>query len=97
MEALRGAGAILKAEDHHYVRLERIHVNEASRADLPAFDGIVRHREYYGLYIKYAIDLGPQQVKVIEKNDGMNIHKPGDAVTVHIHPKDVMSYPAAGS
>ena len=33
-------------------------------------------------------------IKVIEKNDGVNIYSPGQAVTVLINPGDVMAYPA---
>ena len=51
-------------------------------------------QEYYGLYIKYYITAAGQTIKVIEKNDGINIYEPGDTVTVGIHPADVMSYAA---
>ena len=50
-------------------------------------------REYYGLYIKYYIDLGFQTVKVIEKNDGVRIYEEGQQVSVVIDPRDVMAYP----
>ena len=95
VEALAALGAALRPEDHHYIRLERIPVNEAPKAGILTLDGIVKSREYYGLYIKYTIDIGLQQVKVMEKNDGVNIYAPGEAVTVNIHPKDIMSYPAS--
>jgi iron(III) transport system ATP-binding protein len=54
----------------------------------------VDSREYYGLYIKYYIDLGSQTIKVIEKNDGVNIYEAGQQVKVVLNPKDVMAYPA---
>ena len=54
--------------------------------------GVIESREYYGLYIKYYIRVAGQTVKVIEKNDGINIYESGDSVTVGIHPRDVMSY-----
>ena len=34
-----------------------------------------------------------QTVKVIEKNDGINIYEEGERVQVGIHPDDIMSYP----
>ena len=50
-------------------------------------------REYYGLYIKYYIDLGSQTIKVIERNDGVSLYDVGDNVTVQINAADLMSYP----
>ena len=57
-------------------------------------DGVVENIEYYGLYIKYYIDVGSQILKAIEKNDGINIYAPGEKVTVAMKPTDVMSYDA---
>ena len=56
--------------------------------------GVVDSREYYGLYIKYYIRLAGQTIKVIEKNDGVNIYEAGQAVKVVMDPRDVMAYPA---
>jgi len=58
---------------HNYIRLERIHVNTQPKDGDVVIPGTVKSREYYGLYIKYTIDLGCQPIKVIEKNDGINI------------------------
>ena len=90
------AGANLKATDHNYIRLERMHVNVEPRPGQLAVDGTVTSREYYGLYIKYYIDLGSQTVKVIEKNDGVRIYEVGQQVKVIIDPRDVMAYPPDG-
>jgi len=87
------AGAALKATDHNYIRLERMHVNVDPLPGQLALDGTVTSREYYGLYIKYYIDLGSQTVKVIEKNDGVRIYEVGQQVKVIIDPRDVMAYP----
>ena len=86
-------GAGLKVTDHNYIRLERMHVNIPPQPGQLAFDGTVTSREYYGLYIKYYIDLGCQTVKVIEKNDGVRIYEVGQKVSVIIDPRDVMAYP----
>ena len=86
-------GAGLKVTDHNYIRLERMHVNIPPQPGQLAFDGTVTSREYYGLYIKYFIDLGCQTVKVIEKNDGVRIYEVGQKVSVIIDPRDVMAYP----
>ena len=90
------AGAELKATDHNYIRLERMHVNVDPRPGQLSVDGTVTSREYYGLYIKYYIDLGSQTVKVIEKNDGVRIYEVGQQVKVIIDPRDVMAYPPDG-
>ena len=90
------AGANLKATDHNYIRLERMHVNVDPRPGQLSVDGTVTSREYYGLYIKYYIDLGSQTVKVIEKNDGVRIYEVGQQVKVIIDPRDVMAYPPEG-
>ena len=35
-----------------------------------------------------------QTIKVIEKNDGVNIYEPGQKVKVVMDPRDIMAYPA---
>ncbi len=77
---------------NHFVRLERIRVNREARAGELSLPGTIESREYYGLYIKYYIAAAGQTVKVIERNDGINIYEPGEQVTVGIHPDDLMSY-----
>ena len=86
------AKAKLDPAKHNYVRLERLHVNVEPRAGQVALDGVVTMREYYGLYIKYYIDLGSQTIKVIEKNDGVRIYEEGQRVQVILDPTDVMAY-----
>ena len=90
---LLDAGADVNASLHNYIRLERIHVNIPPQAEHVVFEGRVESAEYYGLYIKYYIDLGFQTVKVIEKNDGVNLYEEGQTVRVVIDPKDLMFYP----
>ena len=85
VSALRAAGAEVDASKHNYIRLERLHVNIA-------LDGTVESCEYYGLYIKYYIHVGTQSLKVIEKNDGVNIYDPGQRVKVILNPNDIMAY-----
>ena len=84
----------LAKDHHHFVRLERLRVNQKDDDGAILLPGVVESQEYYGLYIKYYINVGPQVFKVIEKNDGINIYEPGEKVTVGVHPGDVMSYPA---
>ena len=91
---LIAAGAEVDPAKHNYVRLERLHVNVEPRPGQLALPGTVTMREYYGLYIKYYIDLGSQTIKVIEKNDGVNIYEEGQKVNVILDPRDIMAYPA---
>ena len=98
VEKLNAKGAQLDPTHHHYIRLERVHVNDARHAESGAvsLSGTVESREYYGLYIKYYINVGSQTLKVIERNDGVHLHDTGDAVTVTVHPDDLMSYAPDG-
>ncbi len=75
---------------NNYIRLERLKLN--SQED---FWGIVTSREYYGLYIKYYLDIGGVTMKAIEKNDGVNLHEIGDSIAVSIDVKDIMAYDKA--
>ena len=84
----------LDANEHHFIRLERLRVNQPQREREIILEGMVESREYYGLYIKYFINVGTQVLKVIEKNDGVNIYEAGQVVNVGLGLADVMSYPA---
>ena len=91
-----GAGVVkglgLPEGKHHFIRLERVRVNRPKDENEFQTPGVIENREYYGLYIKYYINAAGQTIKVIEKNDGINIYEPGETVTIGIHPQDVMSY-----
>ena len=90
----------LPADQVHYIRLERISVRAAendgkeavSAGQTVSLDGVIESQEYYGLFIKYTIKTAGQTLKVVEKNDGINIYEPGDRVILRIDPKDIMSY-----
>ena len=92
VDAMRAAGAALSSARHNYIRLERLHVNVPPTPVQVELDGVVESREYYGLYIKYYIQVCGQTLKVIEKNDGVRIYEEGQTVKVVIDPRDVMSY-----
>ncbi len=91
----------LPANQAHYIRLERIAVQTAentsgkgAQADDQAavFEGVIESQEYYGLFIKYTIQAAGQTLKVVEKNDGINIYDPGESVLLRINPADIMHY-----
>ncbi len=85
-------GLRLNPDQNHFIRLERVRVNRPEDADEFRARGLIESREYYGLYIKYYIQVCGQTIKVIEKNDGINIYEAGEEVTIGIHPSDVMTY-----
>ena len=82
----------LNPKQNHFIRLERVRVNNVKNDGALQLKGVIESREYYGLYIKYYINLGGQTIKAIEKNDGINIYEAGEEVTVCLHPADIMSY-----
>ena len=82
LKELKAAGAAVDLTKHNYIRLERLHVNQTPTQGEVVLRGTVESREYYGLYIKYYITLDGQTIKVIEKNDGVNIYEPGQDVNV---------------
>ncbi|MDO4837531.1 MAG: ABC transporter ATP-binding protein [Clostridia bacterium] len=82
----------LNPNQNHFIRLERVRVNNVKNDGALQLKGVIESREYYGLYIKYYINLGDQTIKAIEKNDGINIYEAGEEVTVCLHPADIMSY-----
>ena len=94
LKELKAAGAVVDLNKHNYIRLERLHVNQTPAEGEVSLKGVVEMREYYGLYIKYYITLDGQTIKVIEKNDGVNIYEPGQEVTVLLNPRDIMAYEA---
>ena len=94
VQHLNDRGAGLDAAMHNYIRLERLHVNVQPRDGELALSGVVESREHYGLYIKYYITVEGQTLKVIEKNDGVNIYEPAQQVSVVINPAHVMAYEA---
>ena len=94
VQHLNDWGAGLDTAMHNYIRLERLHVNVQPRDGELALSGVVESREYYGLYIKYYITVEGQTLKVIEKNDGVNIYEPAQQVSVVINPAHVMAYEA---
>ena len=93
VDKLINCGAKISRTDHHYVRLERLHVNGSEKPGILTLKGKVVMREYFGLYIKYYIESEHQTLKVMVRNDGINIYEEGQNVTVNINPADLMSYP----
>ena len=85
-------GAKLDPAKATYVRLERIHVNEEDIPGAAQIKGEVVGREYYGLYIKFMLNVCGQIIKCIEKNDGTKYFNVGETVSVAINPDNLMVY-----
>ena len=92
---LSASGVPVNTSKHNYIRLERLQVGTDAKPGQLVLPGRVENREYYGLYIKYYINVGPQVIKVIEKNDGIHIYEEGQDISVILDPKDIMAYPAS--
>ena len=92
-EELAKRSSAISKDNHNYIRLERIQVNVPADGGQLELPGVVVSREYYGLYIKYYVRAGQDEIKVIEKNDGVRIYEEGQQVTLVIDPADVMAYP----
>ena len=82
----------LNRNQNHFIRLERVRVNQPRLDGETVVDGVIESREYYGLYIKYYIRCEGQTIKVIERNDGTVIYEAGEQVHVGIHPRNLMCY-----
>ena len=85
-------GRSIDPDKHAYIRLERLHVNDARVEGRAVFPGKVAGSEYFGLYIKYQLDVNGQTLKCIDKNDGRQYLRKGDGVEVSIDPADLMVY-----
>lgn len=75
-----------------YIRLEKLHVNEQFAGDMLKVQAAVKNYEYYGLYIKYTLDVHGKTIKVIEKNSGKPLYDIGENVSVSFRAQDIMQY-----
>lgn len=82
----------IKINQHCYIRLERLHVNDLVEGDSLKTDAVVQSYEYYGLYIKYSLKVQNHILKVIEKNSGKPLYQIGDKVTLSFNPNNIMQY-----
>ena len=77
---------------HHYIRLERLHLNHKNK-EMYCFFATVEYVEYYGIYIKYHIKTqSGDLLKVIEKNDGEKIYQSGEQIEIGLYVKDILSF-----
>ncbi|MGC6173565.1 ABC transporter ATP-binding protein [Lacrimispora sp. 38-1] len=79
-------------EKHCYIRLEHMHVNEKTADHDLSVQAVVKGYDYYGLYIKYKLELGGHTFKVVEKNSGNSLYEKGSTVTLSFQPSNIMQY-----
>ena len=84
----------LPADRQHFIRLERVRVNQPTLEGEAQLQGVVTGYEDDGLYIKYYVQVGDAVIKAVEKNDGVHLYAEGDHVTLGLNRDDVMSYDA---
>ncbi len=76
---------------NNYVRLEKVHIGRSGSEYFTA-EATVQSMEYYGMYIKYYLNVEDSVIKVIEKNDDVEVYHVGDKVTICIRPKDILAF-----
>ena len=92
VQKLAAVAPQISPEKHNYIRLERVQVDVEPKEGQLVLRGRVISREFYGMYIKYLVDVGCQTLKVIEKNGGPASGKLANDINVVIDPNDVMAY-----
>ena len=75
-----------------YIRLERIKFKSTSEEDY-TIKGTVIDTEYKGVLIQYTVKAESGQIlRVIQKNDYLEIFELGQELTLFIHPNDILQY-----
>ena len=82
----------VNSDKNCYIRLERLYVNAPKTGHVVMEDAEVMSSEYYGLYIKYSLNAGGSEIKVIEKNSGVPLYKMGEKVKISFDPEDILQY-----
>jgi iron(III) transport system ATP-binding protein len=86
------AGTSFSTEKTGFIRIERVAITDQERSGWVSFEGKVLDFEYNGILTKYTLQVGDEQLKCIEKNDGTSIHKDGESVCVALNPQDIMQF-----
>ncbi|MCU7557416.1 ABC transporter ATP-binding protein [Macrococcus capreoli] len=88
-EINKEVGGKFNINNHHYIRLEKIMMNNLSPARIQ-LKGKIVNEEYYGLYTLFTISIQGTLLKVIGDYD--DIIQSDDDVTVSINPLDILEY-----
>ncbi|NLM87102.1 MAG: ABC transporter ATP-binding protein [Clostridiales bacterium] len=92
VQHIRAQFPALEPDKKHYIRLERVMVNQLQDSKSVQLMGKVESREYYGMYIKYTVATPQMTLRSIVRNDGISMYEPGQEVSLSIHPDNIMSY-----
>ena len=75
-----------------YIRLERIKFKSTSEEDY-TIKGTVIDTEFKGVLVQYTVQAESGQIlRVIQKNDYLEIFELGQELTLFIHPNDILQY-----
>ena len=75
-----------------YIRLERIKFKSTSEEDY-TIKGTVIDTEFKGVLVQYTVKAESGQIlRVIQKNDYLEIFELGEELTLFIHPNDILQY-----
>lgn len=91
-EINRQTGSGLDLEKESYIRLERLNIASAGAGTGAFVEAVVESSEYYGLYIKYRLNVNGESYKIIEKEDGQRAYAQGEKVHLYLRPDDIMQY-----
>ena len=81
-----------KEEKVGYIRLERIKFKSTSDEDY-TIKGTVVDTEFKGVLVQYTVKAESGQIlRVIQKNDYLEIFELGQELTLFIHPNDILQY-----
>ena len=81
-----------KEEKVGYIRLERIKFQTTSEEDY-TIKGKVIDTEFKGVLVQYTVKAESGQIlRVIQKNDYLEIFELGQELTLFIHPNDILQY-----
>lgn len=88
-------GAKLHPGWESYIRLEKVHLDSTEGAI--AIEAIVQDWQYHGFYSVYTVSVEDCPLRFISQGRPEVSPVPGDRVTLHLHEKDILQYPAAVS
>lgn len=74
----------------HYIRLERVHLDE--RKGLVKLHGTVKDCDYNGVMAKYRVDVLGSDIRVIHMNDGSPFYEPGKELDLYLDTADIMQF-----
>lgn len=81
----------LDKKKNNYIRLEKVHIGRSGQQYFTT-EAVIQSIEYYGMYIKYYLGVENSIIKMIEKNDDVEVYHVGDKVTICIRPQDILAF-----